>query len=114
MSLDVYLTNSPCEHCGRGKDQIFTANITHNLNSMADAAGIYRHLWRPEELGIVYAGELIKPLEEGLRDLKANPTHFKRLNPENGWGSYEGLVAFVEEYLEACKEHPKSLIEVSR
>lgn len=27
---------------------IFSANITHNLNAMAEAAGIYKHLWRPE------------------------------------------------------------------
>jgi signal transduction histidine kinase len=31
---------------------LFVSNITHNLNIMADKAGIYQHLWRPEEIGI--------------------------------------------------------------
>jgi hypothetical protein len=30
---------------------VFDANITHNLNKMADAAGIYEACWRPEEIG---------------------------------------------------------------
>lgn len=31
---------------------IYEDSITHNLNKMADCAGIYQHLWRPEEIGI--------------------------------------------------------------
>src|SRR6266496_3980933 len=46
--------------------ELYWRNITHNLNTMADAAGIYKHLWRPEELGITKAGELIAPLAAGL------------------------------------------------
>lgn len=30
--------------------EVFDANITHNLNRMAGAAGIYEALWRPGEL----------------------------------------------------------------
>ena len=44
MSLDVYLTDAE----GR---EVFSANITHNLGAMAKEAGIYMHLWRPDELG---------------------------------------------------------------
>jgi hypothetical protein len=51
----------PCED-----DEVYTANITHNLNRMAKEAGIYKHLWRPDEIGITLAGELIEPLQSGL------------------------------------------------
>jgi len=95
-------------------EQVFQRNITHNLGRMASQAGIYEHLWRPEELSITTANELISPLEKGLRQLKEDPEHFKKNNPENGWGDYQGLLDFVEEYLEACKLYPDASVEVSR
>ena len=107
MSLDVTLTVSrPTE--------VYWRNITHNLNKMADAAGIYAHLWRPDEIQITKAGQLIEPLTAGLALLRSDPERFKAFNPENGWGDYEGLVNFVEEYLAACRETPDADIGISR
>lgn len=107
MSLDVSLqVLQPCEVVG--------LNITHNLNSMAAAAGIYQHLWRPEELGLTKAHELVEPLQEGLARLRAEPDKFKALNPTNGWGTYETLCSFVEEYLAGCRKYPQADISVSR
>lgn len=94
--------------------EVYHHNITHNLNKMAEVAGIYKELWRPEELGIEKAAQLIAPLELGLATLKDDPAYFKLFNPLNGWGNYEGLVSFVEEYLEACKNHPDADVEASR
>ena len=93
---------------------VYTANITHNLGTMADKAGINCHLWQPEKIGMTKARQLIKPLEAGLTRLKSNPHFFRQFNPENGWGTYEGLVQFVEGYLEACKQYPQADVSVSR
>lgn len=95
-------------------NEYYSANITHNLNSMAGAAGIYEHLWRPDEIGITKAKQLIEPLRAGLHELKLNPEKYKVFNPSNGWGSYDGLVDFVSKYLEACYEYPDADIEISR
>lgn len=95
-------------------DELFTANITHNLNTMAGAAGIYEHLWRPEEIGITTARQLIEPLRAGLDQLVCYPERFKQHNPENGWGTYDGLVRFVREYLAACVTNPDATVRVSR
>lgn len=125
----------------------YSANITHNLGRMADAAGLYYALWRPHELmdeekfkqlraieaedptpkdwydryqkieatlPRAHAADLIGPLCDGLALLKADPEKFKALNPKNGWGDYNGLVAFVEAYLEACKANPHAEVSVSR
>jgi len=89
-------------------------NITHNLTTMADEAGLYEFLWKPETLGITKAEQLIVPLTEGLNKLKVDPDKYKKLNPDNGWGTYEGLVAFVEQYLDSCKTHPDAGINISR
>lgn len=107
MSLDVTLLATR-------KVDVFDANITHNLNTMAEEAGIYKHLWRPEELDITIAAQLIEPLEIGLQRLKDTPEYFKQFNPENGWGTYDGFVSWVEKYLEACKENPDAEISISR
>ena len=107
MSLDVTLIDiRPVS--------IYERNITHNLNRMAMEAGIYYHLWRPEEMGITKAGELIEPLSEALSDMIANPAKFEKYNPENGWGRYEDLLDFIADYLVACKATPNATIEVSR
>lgn len=115
-------------------NEVYSANITHNLGKMADEAGIYEALWRPHRLKEGYnipegdyqaewkfeeenkttAKELIEPLRQGLHNLKSEPERYKKFNPENGWGSYDVLVKFVENYLNACYEYPDAIIEVSR
>jgi len=100
-------------HVG-GDSTIYNANITHNLTGMADAAGIYKALWRPDENGITKAHQLVEPLSAGLEKLRADPDRFSTFNPANGWGRYEGLVAFVEKYLNACRENPDADVTVSR
>ena len=95
-------------------DEVYSANITHNLNTMASEAGIYEHLWRPDEIGITKAKQLIEPLSECLHKLKSEPEKYKAFNPSNGWGSYEGLVKFVSNYLDACYENPDADVSVSR
>ena len=86
--------------------------ITSKL--LAKEAGIYEALWRPEEVDCEKAEDIIDVLEEGVRRLKNRPDYYKTLNPSNGWGSYEGLVEFVEDYVYACKENPSSTILISR
>jgi hypothetical protein len=107
MSLDVTLTKLM-------PTRVHGSNITHNLNKMAEAAGIYQCLWRPEEVGITEAHQLIPLLEKGLADLKARPEYFEKFNAPNGWGKYENFVPWVEEYLNACREHPDAKVSVWR
>ena len=71
MSLDIYLEIPAgierwceCLRCGKlhtttSPEEGYEANITHNLSRMAQDAGIYHYLWRPEEMNITQAGQLI-------------------------------------------------------
>lgn len=95
-------------------NEVFSRNITHNLAPMAKDAGLYKALWCAEDCGVRHAGQLIPMLKYGLERLKKFPDRFKALNPSNGWGNYEGLVAFVEAYLAACEEYPRAEVSVSR
>lgn len=94
--------------------EVYSSNITHNLNKMADAAGIYYACWRPEEIGVTKASQLIPLLREGLAKLVADPEHYKQFNSSNGWGMYEHFVPWVREYLAACEEYPDANVSVSR
>ena len=107
MSLDVTLTaNRPSE--------VYTANITHNLNTMAEEAGLYEYLWRPEDLGCYKAEDLILPLTNGLKRLENEKEYLKTFNPVNGWGDYDNLKELVRDYLRACKENQDADISVCR
>lgn len=107
MSLDVYL------HAIR-RTEVFSANITHNMQAMAEEAGIQKALWRPEEVGITSAGRLIEPLRAAIKAMEEEPDRFKKHNPENGWGSYDVFLPWLKEYLAACEANPDAEIEVSR
>jgi hypothetical protein len=109
---------------------IYNENITHNLASMAAKVKLtkgfnyktkthgdltlYDVLWRPDEHKFEYADDIIDLLDEGYKILISDPDHFKKFNPENGWGSYGGLCAFVYEYRNACWKDPGASIEVCR
>ena len=107
MSLDIYLEK-------KMPKTVFQRNITHNLTGMADEAGIYEALWRPEDKGFKKAKDVIPSLKKGLKRLKESPDYYKIFNPENGWGSYEGLVEFVRAYRDACEANPDADVTVSR
>jgi hypothetical protein len=99
---------------GGESDEVYTANITHNLAKMAGEAGLYECMWRPDEFGLTIASQLVTPLKRGLALLLSDPERFKAFNPPNGWGCYEGLVDFVERYLAACERYPTAAVRVWR
>jgi hypothetical protein len=95
---------------------VYENNITHNLNRLAEAVGLYYPLWRPEEINIKQASQLIPFLEAGLYLLKT-PTRsadWQKFEPPNGWGSAVSLVNFTESYLQACRDNPDAEISVWR
>ena len=94
--------------------ELFDANVTGNLAKMANEAGLYDALWCPLDNGNSFAGDILPALVKGYEELKSNPDKYKKLNPDNGWGSYDGLLSFVYEYMGACDKHPLASIWISR
>jgi hypothetical protein len=113
MSLDVDLMiTQPVS--------VFSYNITHNVNKMAmevklgGGLTLYHVLWRPDEHGMVFARDIADHLEIGWNILMSEPAYFSTFNPENGWGSYEGLCNFVYKYRNACWDNPDAELSISR
>ena len=101
---------------------VYSGNITHNLGAMAREVkyegkgelSLYYILWRPDEHGFKYAKDISDLLDIGWNILISDPEYFKQFNPENGWGSYDGLCDFVYDYRNACWDNPDAQLRVSR
>ena len=140
MSLDVTLYRNYHVSYDDGKtlepkkEEMYSANITHNLGDMASEAGIYEALWRPyrlkegynipeddhnaeykfEEENPVRAFEIIPVIEKGLEDMLARSEYYKTFDSPNGWGLYVHFIPFIERYLEALRKYPESFVECDR
>lgn len=101
---------------------VHSQNITHNLGKMAGAVDVgdhytlYNVLWRPDEMAPprIRADELIDYLSTGLNVLLDNREQLLQYNPDNGWGSYDNLLNFTRDYLQACIENPQAQLRISR
>ena len=115
MSLNVHLT---IDVDTGGKElycvELYSANTTHNLGAMATEAGIYDALWRPDEIGIETAAQLIEPLRKGGQLMLDDPKRFEAYNDEKGWGMYYDFLPWIKQYLAACQLYPKARVSVSR
>lgn len=107
MSLDIILRTAE-------GDSVYEANITHNLTTMADALGMYQAIWRPEEIGIERAGQVIPYLEKGISEMAIYREKYMQYEAENGWGTYAVFLPWLQDYLHACRKYPLSSIEISR
>ena len=125
MSLDIYLEgtkeevdcecpNCHNEHKREFAETFYSANITHNLIPMAEEAGIYAIVWRPEENGIEKALQLVEPLKKAINEMAADVPRFKAHDSENGWGLYKHFLPWLVELLAACESYPNAIPRVSR
>ena len=113
MSLDVYISAVRTVN-------VYEGNITHNLNYMAkevklsNGRTLYEVLWRPEEHNYTKARDIVPLLAEGIMILCSERERFLPFNPSNGWGNYDNLVQFTQNYLNACLENPDGEIQACR
>lgn len=106
MSLDVTLELNG--------EEVYSSNITHNLAEMARKVSefFYKALWCPEEIGAVYAQDIVLDLRKGISTLVCAPSYYKQFNAPNGWGTFDDFVPFVVEYIEACEKYPAAIVKV--
>ena len=99
MSYNIYVTET-----------ILDANCTFNVSPMFRLAlgkdGI-------KQLNELSREDCIELLQDGIKDMKENPEMYKKLNPENGWGNYEGALETLENILDALHKSDKACVSVS-
>ena len=81
-------------------------NMTHNVKSMAEEAGI-EWLWvlsyYPEA---VKASSLVPALTHAVELMTRDPDRFRRLDSPNGWGTYANFLPWLQDLLRICTESP--------
>ncbi len=60
------------------------------------------------------SGEDAAPrLLAAINYMKDTAAEMKLLNPENGWGNYEGAMKYLGDIVDGCLSHPKAKVDVS-
>lgn len=103
MSLDIGI------HAKR-EIEIFESNITYNLAPM-----YYKCI--DKELGLkklnnMSCKEALPILQNAINDLIENQEEYEKLNPKNGWGSYDGLLEVIKDMRNCCEDNPDGIIDV--
>lgn len=109
MGLNIYFYSSKNGkelECGR-------LGITHNINTVVDELGklvgkpYYEVIWIPDELfecknGEVPVGFVLAYLPQMIKDLIKYERVLEPFLGKNGYGTMEGLVSFLCDYLKEC------------
>lgn len=109
MSYDVGLhgpENCNCACC-RVRRASLEANYTSNCAGMFIKAGL-----PIRELHGMIAADALPRLNAAISMMVADKPGFEKLNPSNGWGNYEGAVAFLRRIRDACETAPMGRLSV--
>lgn len=108
MSYDVYLT---ADVGGNRPATVFTEDwyCISNLAPMWRAAGADL-----ADFDGRLASTCIPKLETAVCEMIKNPDKYEAMNPENGWGDYEGCLDFLRSLLRGFREYPKATVRICR
>lgn len=95
-------------------EAVFEGEVSADLVPIAKKAGIYQHVWHPDELKISRAKELISPIENAIKDMDADMPAFEALNGDDEFGTAKNLKEFLGIYLDACNTYPKAHVRVMK
>lgn len=121
MGLDIYFYDKHGEEVESQVD----LKITHNLNTIVEECGKvwnrrhYELIWRPDELfgvpnGKVPVRNILLRLPTLIEDLIDNELELRKFLPQNGWGTYEGLISFLCDYLKECYKNKNGFVYCCR
>ena len=111
MGLNFSIDDTPSTY---GSHELASYHITSNLTPIAREIGVYYCLWEPEKHGFLTALSITNVLEKGIAFMKENANLMKKLEPANGWGTYDTFLECLENLLEDCKKYPAGVLRSSR
>lgn len=101
MSYDVWIACKCCE-----SELEPSTNYTYNVSGMLSDVGIdwYRQMNR------MPVTDALPILEAAIAKLEADPEKYRAMNPENGWGSYDGLLRWLGVIKDQMHAHPDGMV----
>lgn len=102
MSYDINVRR----YCPDILDINYTFNVSPMFRLALGGDGI-------KQLNNLGREECIELLESGIKHMEQNPEIYKKLNPENGWGNYEGALNVLSQILDALQSDEESYVYIS-
>lgn len=103
-----------CNNTFKPTREVFSTEISDDLRFMAREAGLLNFVWYSDENNVIYAKQMVIPLQKAIEKLKANTDYFHRYEGKCDDSKCYNFLLFLEQYLRACKKYNEALIEVSR
>lgn len=104
MSLSLTLVSNECSTCGH-MENTETLNYTYNVSPM------WYEIFPDDSCMIDIDGltgkESLTKLNYAVSEMENNPDKFIPMNPENGWGSYEGFKRYLKELIMMAENNPE-------
>lgn len=125
MSFDVSIVRPACKCCGRDEEDVYSFNLTHNVNEIIDrclvAAGAPvakepGHGYEARSWGRLYgwstddAAPILRRAYEEAKSA-ARAAEFGALEPDNGWGSLDSVKDSLVDFAYAASSNPGCKIE---
>ncbi len=107
MSYDVSLAG--CWGCGecsicQAQESELNLNYTYNVGDMIrDACGSGPNQWNGKP-----ALEVAAIIATGLSKMEKEPSKYEAMNPDNGWGDFEGCKEFLRGILKECERYSQT------
>ncbi len=105
MSYDISLMiNTGLEEV----EVVEVGNYTYNVSPMYyDSMGMGLNSFNDMK-----CTDAIPILKKGIESLQSNPAKYKEMNPNNGWGNYEGALEYIRNLHDKCVRNPLCKIDV--
>ncbi len=94
LDIDIYV---------KKEVSVFERNVTYNLSDMYHKA-IDREKGF-DLLNNMSCREAIPILDKAIKDMIDNKEEYEKLNPPNGWGTYEGLLKTLKDIKVNCENN---------
>lgn len=101
MSYDITVR----KYCPSILDINYTFNVSPMFRLALGGDGI-------KQLNDLSRNECIELLQDGIKHMEQNPQIYKKLNPENGWGDYEGALDVLVKILEALQHSEDTYVNI--
>ena len=85
-------------------------NYTYNIKIMWDTALSDNRTIN--SLNGMLAKDAISLLQRAVKDMEDNPITYRKMNPKNGWGNYEGALGVLSKLKQMCIKHPLTTIGI--
>lgn len=107
ISLHAYITT--------GGPELTEMEVADIGNYTSNVAAMWREALGHQlcDLDGRRAGDALNVVGMAVEAMEASPSEYEALSPSNGWGSYEGALAYLRRLRDACALHPNAQIHIS-